>query len=213
MSHVINLRYIILCFLLLAGFSSQTPAVVDSGSTQLKAFLDGLHTLQASFIQTVQQPDEDTRYTSNGIFYLKRPGRLRWEYDEPNPQVIVADGDRIWLHDIDLDQVSQRSQKAALEGTPAQLLSGTGPLEKSFKLQDEGEENGLSWVELRPREKDSQFVRLRLGLADNELRRMEMYDNFGQVTRFTFSDMKRNPTLSPKLFVFVPPPLIDLIGE
>jgi outer membrane lipoprotein carrier protein len=213
MSHVISLRYIVLSLLLLAGFSSQTPAAVETGSAQLKDFLDGLHTLQATFTQTVQQPDEDTLYLSSGIFYLKRPGQLRWEYEGPNPQVIVADGDRIWLHDIDLEQVSHRSQKAALEGTPAQLLSGTGPIEKDFEMQDEGEEDGLSWVELRPREKNAQFVRLRLGLANNELKRMEMYDNFGQVTRFKFSDMKRNPKLSSKLFVFVPPPTVDIIGE
>lgn len=206
-----DFRVIFLFLLLLSGFSR--PLLAAGGIDQLKAFLDGLDTLQAEFRQTIQQPDDDAVYASNGIFYLKRPGQLRWEYEDPNTQVIVADGKRIWLHDIELEQVSHRSQKAALEGTPAQLLSGTGPIEKNFELQELGEKDGLSWVELRPREKDAQFVRLRLALADNELKRMEMYDSFGQVTRFIFYDMKRNPPLSPELFVFIPPPQIDLIGD
>lgn len=211
MIHANHFRRSACTLLLLLLFSS--PGFASTGITQLKSFLDGLETLQASFTQTVQQPGENALYTSNGVFYLKRPGQLRWEYDAPNPQVIVADGDRIWLHDIDLEQVSHRSQKAALKGTPAQLLSGTAPIDKNFTLQDEGEKDGLDWVELRPKEKEAQFVRLRLALAHNELKRMVMYDNFGQVTSFTFSDIKRNPELSSKLFVFVPPSAVDIIGE
>ena len=180
---------------------------------QFTAFLQGLHTLQAAFRQTIQQPDVDAVYASNGVFYLKRPGLLRWEYEDPPTQVIVADGDRIWLHDLELEQVSHRSQQAALQGTPAQLLSGEEPLERHFALQDLGEREGLSWLELQPKAKEAQFAKIRIGLADNQLHRMEMWDNFGQVTRFIFYDLQRNPDLSPELFVFVPPPQIDLIGD
>jgi outer membrane lipoprotein carrier protein len=188
------------------------PVAAD-GLQQFKAFMQDLHTLQAAFRQTVQRPDDDTLYASKGVFYLKRPGQLRWEYDDPASQVIVADGKRIWLHDIELEQVSHRSQKAALEGTPAQLLSGSAPVQEHFVVQDQGEQDGLTWIELRPKDKEAQFVKVRLGLAENRLQRMEMYDSFGQVTRFNFYDMQRNPELSPELFVFVPPSQIDLIGD
>jgi outer membrane lipoprotein carrier protein len=184
-----------------------------NGQQQLNAFMRNLNTLQAGFRQTVQPTDDDNVYTSSGVFYLKRPGQLRWEYEDPATQVIVADGKRIWLHDLELEQVSHRSQQAALKGTPAQLLSGTAPVEEHFELQDLGERDGLSWIELRPKEKEAQFEKLRLGLADDQLRRMEMYDKFGQITRFFFFDLQRNPKLSPELFVFVPPPQIDLIGD
>ncbi len=204
-------RYPFLILLLWAGVVLSAPAA--DGLQQFKAFMQDLHTLQASFRQTVQQPDDDNVYASNGVFYLKRPGQLRWEYEDPATQVIVADGNRIWLHDLELEQVSHRSQKAALKGTPAQLLSGSAPVEANFEVEDQGEREGLSWLELRPKEKETQFAKLRLGLADNQLQRMEMYDNFGQVTRFIFYDIERNPELSPELFVFVPPPQIDLIGD
>jgi outer membrane lipoprotein carrier protein len=183
------------------------------GLQQFKAFMKDLHTLQAAFRQTILRPDDEASYTSYGVFYLKRPGQLRWEYENPATQVIVADGKRIWLHDIELEQVSHRSQKAALEGTPAQLLSGTAPVEDNFELQDLGEQEGLSWIELRPKDKETQFVKVLLALSDNQLQHMEMHDSFGQITRFFFYDMQRNPALSPELFVFVPPPQIDLIGD
>ena len=117
------------------------------------------------------------------------------------------------MYDKELDQVSHRSQKAALEGTPAQLLSTTGPLDQHFEIKDLGVQDGLNWVELLPRDKDSQFHSVRLALADNQLLRMEMADNFGQTTRFLFSHMQRNPALDDKLFEFTPPPAVDLIGD
>lgn len=199
--------------LILLLWLTVSPAMAADGLPQLKAFLQGLQTLQAGFRQTVQPPDDDRFYTSSGVFYLKRPGQLRWEYEDPPTQVIVADGNRIWLHDLELEQVSHRSQKAALRGTPAQLLSDTAPLEEHFELQELGEREGLGWIELRPKQQDAQFVSLRLGLADNRLLKMEMTDSFGQITRFSFFDQQRNPALSSELFVFVPPPLIDLIGD
>lgn len=204
-------RSLTLTLLLLICLAS--PAMAADGLQQFRTFLQGLETLQASFTQTVEQPEVDGVYTSDGVFYLKRPGQLRWEYEHPPTQVIVADGNRIWLHDLELEQVSHRSQQAALEGTPAQLLSGDEPLERHFEIREQGQQQGLSWLELQPKDKEAQFVKIRLGLADNELRRMEMYDSFGQLTRFDFANLQRNPELSSELFVFVPPPQIDLIGD
>ncbi|MCG7897298.1 MAG: outer membrane lipoprotein chaperone LolA [Candidatus Thiodiazotropha lotti] len=185
----------------------------ESGIRQLETFLQDLKTLKADFRQTLQQPDYEQVYASNGVFYLRRPGQLRWEYQTPSEQLIVADGDRIWLHDIELEQVSHRSQEAVLDGTPAQLLSGTGPISQHFQVNELGIESELTWVELVPKSKEAQFASVRLALQENRLERMEMFDNFGQVTRFFFENMQRNPQLDDALFEFEPPPLIDLIGD
>jgi outer membrane lipoprotein carrier protein len=138
---------------------------------------------------------------------------LRWEYKTPNQQVIVADGNRIWLHDIELKQASFRSQKTVLKGTPAQLLSNTDPVDKHFQVNELPDQDDLSWIELVPKEKEAQFSSVRLAFNGNSLERMDMYDTFGQVTRFFFYNMQRNPNLSNSLFEFEPPPLIDLIGD
>jgi outer membrane lipoprotein carrier protein len=204
----INLKRLLT--LVLLGFIQ--PLWALSGPQQLEAFLEDLTTLKADFEQTLQQ-DNDQAYISSGVFYLKRPGLLRWEYLTPSEQLIVADGDRIWLHDIELEQVSHRSQAAALVGTPAQLLSDQAPVSEHFQINDLGEADGMNWVELLPKGKESQFTSLRLALLDNSLRRMEMIDNFGQTTRFVFANLQRNPSLEASLFTFEPPPMIDLIGD
>jgi outer membrane lipoprotein carrier protein len=203
-------RITLIVFLLLAPFSMAQAA---DGKAMLEQFLQGLNTLEADFQQILEQPEQAGVLFSSGTFYLKRPGRLRWEYNPPNDQLIVADGKRIWLYDKELEQVSHRSQKAALEGTPAQFLSNAGPLDKHFEIKDLGQEEGLTWVELLPKDKDSQFRSVRLALADNQLMRMEMSDNFGQTTHFMFTNMQRNPKLDDELFEFTPPPAIDLIGD
>ncbi len=206
-----SIRLMALCALLLSVVGQ--PVRAADGATQLKDFLAGLETLQAEFNQTILPAGEDTVYATSGVFYLKRPGKLRWEYEDPATQIIVADGKRIWLHDIELEQVSHRSQKAALEGTPAQLLSSTAPLEESFEMREEGVVEEVTWLELLPKDKNAQFTKVRLGFQENELSQMEMFDSFGQVTRFFFFNMTRNPVLSDELFVFIPPPAIDLIGD
>ena len=199
--------------MLLLFLSLSQSLWAESGIRQLETFLQDLKTLKADFRQTLQQPDYDQVYASNGVFYLRRPGQLRWEYQTPSEQLIVADGNRVWLHDIELEQVSHRSQKAVLDGTPAQLLSGTGPISQHFEVNELGVESELTWVELIPKGKEAQFSSVRLALQESRLERMEMFDNFGQVTRFFFDNMQRNPKLDDALFEFEPPPLIDLIGD
>ncbi|MCG8040440.1 MAG: outer membrane lipoprotein chaperone LolA [Candidatus Thiodiazotropha endolucinida] len=199
--------------MLLLFLSLSQGLSAESGISQLETFLQDLKTLKADFRQTLQQPDYDQVYASNGVFYLRRPGQLRWEYQTPSEQLIVADGDRVWLHDIELEQVSHRSQAAVLDGTPAQLLSGTGPISQHFEINELGVESELTWVELIPKGKEAQFSSVRLALQESRLERMEMFDNFGQVTRFFFDDLQRNPPLDDALFEFEPPPLIDLIGD
>jgi outer membrane lipoprotein carrier protein len=206
-----NIQRITLILLLLLAPLTVTHAA--DGKALLEQFLKGLNTLEADFQQIVDQPEGAGVLFSSGTFYLKRPGRLRWEYNPPNNQLIVADGKRIWLYDKELEQVSHRSQKAALEGTPAQLLSATGPLDQHFEIKDLGLEDGLNWVELLPKDKDSQFQSVRLALAGKQLQRMEMADNFGQTTHFVFTHMQRNPILDDKLFDFTPPSAVDLIGD
>ncbi|MCF6280775.1 MAG: outer membrane lipoprotein chaperone LolA [Candidatus Polarisedimenticolaceae bacterium] len=196
-------------FLLLLPFAASAA----SGTEQLQRFLANLTTLQAEFEQMVITSDNDS-YTSSGTLYLNRPGKFRWEYRQPIEQLIVADGDRVWLHDMELEQVSHRSQSAMLEGTPAQIFSEIGPLERHFTLTDSDERDGLIWVVLAPKNSESQFATISVALtAESELKRMEFIDQFGQVTLFMFSDLVRNPILDEKLFIFIPPPLIDILGD
>jgi len=202
--------FLILLVFLVSPLTASQAAVDEE---LLQNYLRDLSTLKADFQQVIEIPDEGSISLTHGTFYLKRPGRLRWEYAEPNKQLIVADGRRIWLYDYELEQISHRSQSAALDGTPAQLLSDSGPLEQHFEIIPRGEEDGIEWVELRPNDKEAQFISIRIGFLDDQMQRLEMSDTFGQITRFIFSNILRNPKLNPELFVFKPPSGIDLIGD
>lgn len=188
-----------------------TLACAADGPRLLNRFLEGLNTLQAKFRQTVIGAGHDRAMSSKGTFYLKRPGRFRWTYDEPAGQLVIADGDRVWLYDAELEQVSHQSQEAALRGTPALLLSGSGPVESHFEVVGLGSRNGLEWVELLPRGEESEIVKVLVAFRGEQLDRLEMIDNFGQITRFHFADIRRNPDLDPALFRFRPPPGIDML--
>jgi outer membrane lipoprotein carrier protein len=166
----------------------------------LRAYLAGLSTLSAEFRQITLSSDGGRVIDSEGTLYLKRPGRFRWEYRSPAAQVIVADGDRVWLHDIELDQISHQSQDRALGGTPAQLLASDDPIEDHFRILpwDAGDER--QWVELQPREEGGQVSKIRIGFIGDELDTLLMEDSFGQITRFSFTEPRRNPMLKEDLF-------------
>ncbi len=186
-------------------------AVQAAGIDHLHRFLDGLDTLEAEFDQRVTNSDHSQDVRSHGTLYLARPGRFRWAYDQPDAQLIVADGDRVWLYDPELEQVSHQAQADALKGTPALLLSDRRPVETHFRVFDAGHRQGLDWVRLRPRDKDAVVHDLLLGFAGDRLVRLEMRDEFGQRTTFVFRDIKRNPRLDAALFRFDPPPEVDIL--
>ncbi len=172
----------------------------SDGRQRLDDYLKGLSSLKSSFTQVTFNADRTQMMEARGTFYLQRPGRFRWEYDTPNRQVIVADGKRVYLHDLDLEQVSHQSQSKALRGTPALLLADGGPIEKHFSAKPIESRDGRDWVELTPKAADTDVVKIELGFGGKELDSMIMEDSFGQMTRLNFSGTQRNPTLDPQLF-------------
>lgn len=171
-----------------------------SGEERLRAYLGDLDTLSAEFRQMTLSSDGGRIVESEGTLYLKRPGRFRWEYRSPMEQVIVADGSRVWLHDVELDQVSHQSQDSALGGTPAQLLASDDPIERHFRIMSWDAGDQREWVELQPKGKEGQVARIRIGFVGAELDTLLMEDSFGQITRFSFAETRRNPGLGDDLF-------------
>ncbi|BAO44228.1 outer membrane lipoproteins carrier protein [Thiolapillus brandeum] len=199
--------------LLLLMLSSSSLFAGDGARAHLDRFLDGLETLRAEFAQEVIDTETNQVSHSTGVFYLSRPNRFRWVYEGEYPRYIIADGKTIWLVEEDLQQVSQRSQKAVLEGTPAGLFAKKLDLDKEFEVKDVGQRMGLSWLRLRPRSEDSQFEQILLAFEGDKLSRMEMADRLGQVTRFDFFKMQRNLPLQDSLFRFVAPPGYDILDQ
>jgi len=197
--------------LLILLFASN--ALMADVRQQLENFLDGLKTLKAEFSQELINTETDQVSHSRGVFYLSRPERFRWVYEGEYPRYIIADGRTIWLVEEDIQQVSQRSQKSALEGTPASLFASTLDLDRDFEIKDLGQRMGLGWLKLVPKKEDGQFEQILLAFEGDKLVRMEMADRFGQVTRFSFFNLQRNLPLDDSLFRFVPPPGYDILDQ
>ena len=183
------------------------------GSAHLHKFLAQLSSLQADFRQVLLNDEGQAEDESNGQVYLSRPGRFRWDYVAPHPQVIVADGKEVWLYDEELSQVTVRAQAKALDDTPAALLASTAPVEDSFNVTELGErDDGNIWLSLTPKSTASNFDGIMIGFGrEGELKLMQLKDAFGQTTRLEFSAIERNPTLDESLFVFTPPTGADVI--
>lgn len=190
-----------------------SAAAGASALDQLNRFLEATRSFQADFSQRVVAKGGRKPQVSAGTLAIVRPGKLRWEVLRPYPQLVVGDGERFWIYDPELKQVTVRKAGEAIGSSPAALLSGSEDLRKNFVLSEAGEADGLEWAEARPRASDSGFERLRLGFSGGELKAMELHDQFGQITTVEFSRVERNPKLAPSLFRFVPPSGADVVGE
>jgi outer membrane lipoprotein carrier protein len=183
------------------------------GVERFRDYLRSTQTARADFEQRVFDRDKKLVQHSRGSFSLLRPGRFRWTYAQPYPQLIVGDGARVWIYDEDLNQVTVRAMAKALGSTPAALLAGAADVERAFALRDAGRRDGLEWVEATPREKEAGFERVLLGMGAAGVQAMELADHFGQTTVLRFSNIARNPALDAATFRFTPPKGADVLGE
>jgi outer membrane lipoprotein carrier protein len=180
---------------------------------KLHHFLDSTKTMRADFAQIVVAKNGKKPQQSTGVMMFSRPGKFRWQIEKPYSQLLVGDGDKVWIYDPEMRQVTTKKVGTALGGTPAALLAGDNTLEKNFTLREAGEREGFEWLEAIPKVQDSGFEKVRLGFAGNDLKAMELFDNFGQTTTLLFSRLERNPSLAPALFRFTPPAGADVIGD
>lgn len=192
---------------------AQDIASTDAGYQKLDAFMQGMKSMEADFVQILQDSRGQVLEKSSGTLVIKRPNQFRWDYLKPHPQLIVSDGQRLWLYDQDLEQVTVRRLEQSLAGTPASLLSGSEDLRNSFEVERVEEARGWSWISLSPKRTDTDFKSVKLGLRKDVLGYMELTDKLGQTTLLEFSKFKRNPSLSDTRFKFTPPTGVDVIGE
>ena len=186
-------------------------AQADSVDT-LKEFVRDVKTGQADFSQTVTSPDGAKKKTSSGHFEFSRPNRFRFTYQKPFEQSIVADGQKVWIYDADLNQASSRKFTQALGATPAALLAG-GSLDKEFDLAPLPSKDGVEWAEATPKAKDGAFKSVRIGFRNKVLASVEVIDAFGQRSMLDFTKFVANEPIKPDTFVFTVPKGADLIEQ
>ena len=190
-----------------------TSAAAGPGADALNYFFDEILSFKARFGQVVLDESLTEINDGQGTVWVRRPGLFRWNYELPEAQEIVGDGENVWVYDIELEQVTVQSQTQALGTSPALLLSESGDIEKSHVIEEIGAQGRFDWVNLIPKDPESEFREIRIGFEDNRLRLMELLDNLGQRTRISFVDLKENEPISESVFNFVPPDGVDIIDN
>jgi outer membrane lipoprotein carrier protein len=200
----------LLIMLFTQGVFAETAAEV------LQHKLNALRTMNASFNQVIRAKSK-TLSRSSGSMALQRPGKFRWETKTPMEQLVVADGQHIWVYDVDLEQVTVKKQAKGLSGTPALFLGGyTDTVTRDFNVSM-AKKGQHDVFDLRPKSKANShrdnFRQIKLEFAKDALIAIEFFDELGQHTTVGLSKVKVNPTLSSRLFAFKPPKGADVVDQ
>jgi len=182
------------------------------GEIYLEKFLADTQTFEASFQQTLRTHDGEVLQDTKGKFYLNRPGKFRWNYQSPFEQIIVSDGDRIWIYDVELQQITVQKQSAGLPSTPMALLENSSTLYENYNVLPLDDRDGLYRLKLLSKSAESDFGAIVLGVDSKGLRFMQLHDQFEQVTDIVFSDVETNKELAKEIFEFTPPDGADVFG-
>jgi outer membrane lipoprotein carrier protein len=216
------LRSLVVGALTLAMACSVSAQDLSSGLVSLERFVRDTRSGRASFTQVVTAPARDGQLakskTSSGIFEFSRPNRFRFFYQKPFEQTIVADGQTLWLHDVDLNQVTARKLSQVMGGTPAALIAAAPnlqALQADFTLRAMPDKDELQWVQATPKTREGQLQSISIGFRNagktSELAVLEIVDSFGQRSVMRFAGFEANPAFNAAHFDFKPPPSADVI--
>ena len=203
------MRSIVLVLALLVVSAS----AADSARVRMEAFSKDLKSVTADFSQSVTDANGHRGDESRGTMALEAPRLFRWQTKQPYQQTIVADGQRVWVYEPDLQQVSVRSQSSEEAHSPLTVLTDLSQLDSQFTASESGERDGLVWLKLVSKAKDPEFEYAELGFSAHALERMLFKDQLGNTTEIRFSEWKRNAAIPADTFRFTPPKGVDVIGN
>ena len=190
-----------------------TASAADTARARLDAFSKGLTSVSASFEQQVSDATSGKTKISRGTLSLKAPRQFRWDTTTPYKQLIVADGEKVWIYDPDLEQVTVRAQGTEEAHSPLTVLTDLSQLDRDFTTSEQGEHDGQVWLRLKSKDKEPQFEYADLGFDQTGLASMAFKDTFDNSTQIRFSGWQRNAKLAPDLFKFTPPKGVDVVGD
>ncbi len=204
------MRYVVLFLALLVSLN--TLVLAQSAEQQLSDALAGMDNLTADFKQTVFDDNKQVVQQSSGNLAIQRPGKFAWIYTTPYEQQIIADGEELWVYDVELDQVTVKPMKTGLASAPIMILMRKNNISTEFEISEVGQRKFLYWIELKPKSQDIDYTSVFIGLEDGAVKAMELRDKFGQSTQIVFENLRLNVVHNPATFKFVPPEGVDVFG-
>ncbi len=190
-------------------------AAAAGGLDQFRSFVSSTHAAKGDFIQRqMKQVNGVMKLSdqSSGTFSFARPGKFIWLYQKPYEQLLQADGEKMYLYDKDLNQVTTKLLGNALASSPAAILFGSNDLESHFTLKDVGEKDAMDWLQAVPKDKDSTFTLISIGMQNGLPREMDLRDTFGKTTIILLQNIEKNPNFKPDQFKFVVPAGADVFN-
>ncbi len=187
-----------------------------SALEQFKAFVAGTKSARGEFNQRMVKDEGGKMRVSsnaNGVFVFARPGKFIWTYQKPYEQILQADGEKLYIYDKDLNQVTVKTLGNAIGTSPAAILFGSNDLEKNFTLSEGGVREGIEWLQAVPKTKDTSFEKIGIGLKDGVPVAMELRDSFGQISLLSFTKFEKNPSLPGNQFHFTLPKGADVLQQ
>lgn len=201
---------------LLAGVLCAPWMAHAAALDQFKSFVAATKSARGEFTQRMVKEEGGKLQTSNassGSFQFARPGKFIWVYQKPYEQTLQADGEKLYIYDKDLNQVTVKKLGNAIGSSPAAILFGSNDLEKNFNLSEGGTRDGIEWLQAIPKAKDTNFEKIGIGLKDGVPVAMELRDSFGQVSLLSFTRFEKNPSFSASQFRFVMPKGADVLQQ
>jgi chaperone LolA len=202
------------CFRLISLIAIVMPLQVLGGAIEeLQNFVNQSVSGQASFVQRVYDSTGALVQESSGDLRFSRPGKFKWHYFEPYEQLLVGDGDFLWVYDLDLMQVTRVSLDQALGSSPAALLYGSEDIDSYFGLEALNSDGNLLRVRVIPYEESGLFERIEIGLTASIVRNMTLYDYFGQKTVIEFGQLSIPSNFNDDEFKFEVPDNVDVVTQ
>lgn len=207
---MVKIKLIFLFFIFLTSVQNSNA---DNAKDPLQYFLTDLKTLEAKFVQILINENAEELEKTEGVLYLKSPRSFYWHYQKPYLQKIISNGNRLWIFDEDLEQVTIKNIDNSISKTPAGIILADDSIQEHFVQTSLGVIENFDWIELTPRYIEAQYDYIKIGFNKNKLGMMIIADNLGQTTRIDFSSVQKNTALSASFFNFDIPKNIDIFDE
>ena len=201
-----------LALLVLATTVPAAAQSLDDVVREIESVYSRMTDLRADFTQTAFNKSLNQTIPARGTVYLKKGGKLRWEYTEPTPQEIVSDGKKLWVYTPTLNQANVADAPEALAGPAGSFLAGLGRLRTEFQVRflnpaQPKDAEGNWALDLTPKQPLPTLTRLILSVDPKswEIRKAIVHDQFENTVTMRFTKMAVNSGLPEKTFTFVAP--------
>jgi outer membrane lipoprotein carrier protein len=193
-----------------------TTSNAKNGQESLESHLQKHKQLSGQFTQVISSDTSSHTQSSTGEFWVKKPNKFRWNYSTPYVQKIISNGNKIWIYDEDLEQVSIKDSNASIDASPLSIILGGSSVHQYFSIMEftnKEDKEDLQWLRLDPKTDSTGFEYISVGFKSGTLTRMNLKDNFGQTTQLLFTNLAIHTPIGDDTFEFQPPEGSDIFDE